>query len=244
MEIFYQPDINYIDVNVIINDTYPIKSQLDSRFTFGEKLGREGAHGEIKIACFQEDCKYIAKIIPIGTQFNEPNCYTEKDLTRNELVITKKMSEAGVAPMIYDMSLSDTEGIMIMNTYDGTLTDLLWLYQTNKSIPIDQILQLVQKLIAKIHQEGIIHRDLSTDNILYTKDGLFAITDFGLSINSTSEELREIDRSFFRGMRDVYYRISNGETFEDPESMMIEAIPMRLPFIRFFWNGHECSDWQ
>jgi hypothetical protein len=39
------------------------------------------------------------------------------------------MSRANVAPIIYDMDLSNTEGVMIMNKYDETLLDLLYLYQ-------------------------------------------------------------------------------------------------------------------
>jgi serine/threonine protein kinase len=102
------------------------------------------------------------------------------------------MSESNVAPIIYDMGLSNIKGIMIMNEYDGTLSDLSYLYQTNKNIPIDKIIQLIQQMLEKIHQQGVVYRDLNTENILYTTNEFFAIGNFELAIYSTSEELIEI----------------------------------------------------
>lgn len=233
-----------VEVNIFIDYDYPINYHLNPKFTLGDKLSNQGAHSEVRIACIKNDCNYIAKIIPVGTDFNEPDCYTENDLTRYELLITKEMSEIGVAPLIYDMSLSDTEGIMIMDKYDGTLTDLLFFYQKDKSLPVDKILQSIEKLMDKMHQNGIVHRDLSTDNILYTKDNLVAIADFGISFYSTSETLRDIDRNFLRAIREIYEKIRQGQMFEHPDDIPLDLTFFDFPIVKFFWNGHECPDWQ
>lgn len=237
-------DLPNIDVDIIINNTYPIKSHIDERFILGKRLNVQGAHGEIRTACFQNDCRYIAKIFKINNKNNNPNCYTYKDLVRNEMIITKHMSEFKIGPQIYDLSLSDTEGIMIMNKYDGTLSDLLYLYQTDKSIPMEQIIQLIKEMVERMHSQGIIHRDLSSDNILYTQSGLISIIDYGLAFYSTSELLKKGDIEFIEGIQNVYELIDKGENFPDPEEIMLAALPNNNAIIRFLWNGNECDDWQ
>lgn len=208
-----------IEINFEFNNVYPIKSNIDPQWTLGEKLNDRDSNIEIRIVCLRGDCKYIAKVIPINEKFAYCGI-AEKDRVRNELVISKQMSEVNIAPTIYDMSLSDMEAIIIMKRYDGTLTDLLYLYQTDKNIPMNKIIQLIEQLVNKMHQLGIIHRDLHSDNILYTKDNLFAIIDYDSGIRSTSEQLREIDKKELRKIISVYDRINNGEIFRNRNEIL------------------------
>ena len=239
---FIKMENNPINVDIVIDQTYPIKPSIDPRFILGELLSNQGVHSEVRTACFEGDCSFIVKIIPVDSDYVDPLCFTAKDMVRSELLITKHMSEAGIAPNIYDMSLSDTRGVLVMNRYDGTLDDLLKLYEKDKSIPMDQIMQVIEKLVEKMHEQGVVHRDLNVHNILYTKEGIFVITDFGLSVYSTSEALREIDRIYLRRMKEVYMKIKSGETYLQ-QLRRLTFFKQEMPAVQFFWNGYKCKDW-
>lgn len=225
-----------VDVEVRDTRNIPIKSQLDPRFRINDPYSSQGSHGVIRTACFNNECQYIAKVIPIDDSMNEENCYTSKDIARNELLISLQMAEAGVGPSIYD-----TEVIIIMKKYDGTLADLLYLYQNDRSIPMKQILKLVDQMLQIIHENGMYHRDFNASNILYTKEGLFAITDYGSAIYSKSEKLQDVDRNFLAGIVRIFKAIKRGQTFTNPEEIMLSSIPYP---VRFLWHGRECSDWE
>jgi len=231
-----------MEINIFIDHDYPINHDLSSNFILGDKLSNQGAHSEVRIACIKNDCNYIAKIMTIVTSSNKYS--TEYDFMRNEMIITKQMSNIGIAPTIYDMSLSNEKGLMIMDRYDGTLKELLWLYQTDKTLPIEMMLKSIENMINKMHDQGVVHRDLNPDNILYTIDRLVAISDFGSALYSKSEELRELDRNFFRCTMDAYNKINNGENYDDIWDIYLDIVSFERPNIQFIYNGDKIQDWQ
>lgn len=44
-----------------------------------------------------------------------------------------------------------------------------------------------EKEVAYLHSEGVVHRDLKPDNILYNNENDIVITDFGLGIQYDSD---------------------------------------------------------
>lgn len=59
------------------------------------------------------------------------------------------MSELNIGHEVYNLALNNTFSIIIMKKYDGNLSKLIYLYQTNNNIPIDNILNSLEQLIHK-----------------------------------------------------------------------------------------------
>ena len=100
-----------------------------------------------------------------------------------------------------------------MERYDGTLTDLLYNYQKDKTLPVDQAIEKARDLLGIMHANNVVHRDLSTDNIFYKTDGSIALADFGFSVFSSDETLRSGDREYLEGISETLARIRKGERF-------------------------------
>ena len=83
---------------------------------------------------------------------------------------------------IYGMRIEDEKLYMIMEYVSGgSLRELLNKYG---KLPIEQTVRLTIGIcegLAKLHEKGIIHRDIKGENILLTEDGRPKIIDFGIA---------------------------------------------------------------
>ena len=224
-----------------------IPEVLDPGFIIGKSLNEEIDH--ITYACKKEDCEYVAKKILVDDEASPDGCYTDKDYVKNEILISQMVGNLGIAPRVYAASLNSKEAMMILDKYDGDMNDLIQLYKTDKSIPMDAILETIQKLIEILHNNGIVHRDLHPGNIFYTKEGIIAIADYGQSVISDSEELREGDRNEYKSMAYIVNQLKQGRDFDkgtgltDPLFIAHSELDIqRPPKILISFNGKICPD--
>src|SRR5579862_2387293 len=81
---------------------------------------------------------------------------------------------------LYDVGSQDGTDFLVMEYLEGqTLADRL----AKGALPLDQVLKIgteIAQALEKAHQQGIIHRDLKTANIMLTKAGA-KLMDFGLA---------------------------------------------------------------
>ena len=101
-------------------------------------------------------------------------------------------SEEGIVK-IYDCIAENDTAYIIMEYLEGeTLAERL---KRDKVIPEKEAIEImmpVMKSLEVVHNEGIIHRDISPDNIFLTKDGKVKLIDFGASRFATTAYSRSL----------------------------------------------------
>lgn len=118
--------------------------------------------------------------------------YTKR-VRASELEFYRKAEEAGIAPRIVSYVQVDDRYELCTEQYSHTLLDV----RTDKD-EIDFIIPQAKILVQKLHDIGILHGDLSEENIVYDCDTKrVAIIDFGLSkyienISNIENEVEEL----------------------------------------------------
>eukprot|EP01026_Neomeris_dumetosa_P033515 TRINITY_DN26761_c0_g1_i1.p1 TRINITY_DN26761_c0_g1~~TRINITY_DN26761_c0_g1_i1.p1 ORF type:complete len:160 (-),score=30.19 TRINITY_DN26761_c0_g1_i1:83-562(-) len=94
-------------------------------------------------------------------------------------------------PVVYMIDLD--HGCICMEKIDGKTLKLVIDEQQLSEEVQQKLLESVGLLIAKLHDNGIVHGDLTTSNLLVKGQGDVVMIDFGLSQNSQLSEDKAVD---------------------------------------------------
>ena len=152
-----------------------------------EKLG-EGGMGVVYLA---EDTKLkrevAIKFLPHHISANEE----ERKRFEIEAQAAASLNHPNIAT-IYSIENSGDEIFIVMEYIDGIeLKDKI----KSTPIPINEAINIAIQIaegLAAAHKKGIVHRDIKSQNIMITKDGLAKIMDFGLAKISGGIEITKI----------------------------------------------------
>jgi len=126
----------------------------------------------------------IKKRIPKSYRIKQLDKKLIKERTKREIAILNK------CPIPCPEIINSEKNIIEMTKVPG-----IKLSENLEDHP--EIVKMIGKQIAKLHNKGIIHGDLTTSNIIYDGKTVYFI-DFGLSLFSRKKEDKAVDLHLFR----------------------------------------------
>ena len=175
----------------------PKRSMLNKRYLMGKVIG-EGGFG---ITYFAWDTQ---KCVKVAIKEYYPSGYVSRDPRSNKVIINSKLNHAasnrglkrfieeaqnlskirnlsGIVSVLDFFALNDTAYI-VMEYLDG-ISLKKYIHRKGKLTATNAltILKPVIYSLEAVHDQGLIHRDISPDNILLTRDGEVKLIDFGAS---------------------------------------------------------------
>ncbi|KAH6880035.1 serine/threonine-protein kinase ste20 [Thelonectria olida] len=102
------------------------------------------------------------------------------DLIVNEIIVLKDNSHPNIINFVRGhLELAGPELWIVMEYMDGgLLTDVLT-FNIMTEGQIASVCRETLQALQHLHAQGVIHRDVKSDNVLLSKDGNIKITDFG-----------------------------------------------------------------
>ncbi len=142
---------------------------------------------------YKEENTIIKERIKKSYRHEEIDSRIRKTNTRREYKLLNKASKIINVPKILDYN--EKEYKITMEFIPGlTLRDALDNTPTKKRL---ELCEQLGKEIARLHNKGIIHGDLTTSNFILKEDKIYFI-DFGLGFHSTKIEDKAVDLHLLR----------------------------------------------
>ncbi|MGB9135327.1 MAG: KEOPS complex kinase/ATPase Bud32 [Candidatus Bathyarchaeia archaeon] len=124
--------------------------------------------------------------------------------TVHEAQLLHHAKEAGVpTPIIFMVDLADSN--IIMEFVEGKQVKQI----LNSLLPEERrsLSKHIGELIGRLHQNDIVHGDLTTSNMILTPDGRVVFVDFGLGEKTVELELKGVDLHLMkRAFQSVHFR--------------------------------------
>ena len=131
--------------------------------------------------------------------------------TVHEAKLLADAKKAGVStPLIYRVDRTDME--IIMEYVEGeAIKEILEGFRSSKR---KEICLNIGKQIARLHDSGIIHGDLTTSNMIFGEDGNIYFIDFGLGEYNSSTEAKGTDiHLLHRTLNSTHFEVAE-ESYE------------------------------
>ena len=192
---------------------------LRDRYVLGRVLG-EGSFGIIYIAwdCLLDTVVAIKEYFPaslvsrhISEEDEDTNVYIyeKRESQKYQESLKKYLGEAKSLSAYYDLDgivsvrdffYANNTAYIVMGYVDGI--SVKEYVEKNGPIEGEKFLRMLEPVIqslAKVHQTGVLHRDISPDNMLLTRDEKLVLIDFGAARKENINMTRSMTVVFKRG---------------------------------------------
>eukprot|EP00002_Diphylleia_rotans_P019311 TRINITY_DN3739_c0_g1_i6.p1 TRINITY_DN3739_c0_g1~~TRINITY_DN3739_c0_g1_i6.p1 ORF type:complete len:434 (+),score=71.45 TRINITY_DN3739_c0_g1_i6:43-1344(+) len=159
---------------------------FNKQFTDRVRVG-EGAFGTVYCALHVPTNRKAALKVVKVSKSSKPGLL---DSIRNEIAMMARCKHKNVVEYWGHWIESGDFWVAMEFMNGGSLTDLIATYQLGENI-MALVMKEVLDGISFLHQERRIHRDIKSDNILFTTNGHIKIADFGMCTQLGDEERRK-----------------------------------------------------
>ena len=168
-------------------------TKLNNRYVIECTLGSGG---------FGTTYKAMDTLIDVPVAIKEYENSSEKDqkVAQREVKMAARFYALDGIASARDFFVVDSISYIVMEYVEGeSLKKHVRNYGTMKGEDILTKLKPVIESLCVIHKEGIIHRDISPDNLMVTKGGSFQLIDFGEARNFEEQRNKELTLVYKRG---------------------------------------------
>lgn len=168
-------------------------TKLNNRYVIECTLGSGG---------FGTTYKAMDTLIDVPVAIKEYENSSEKDrkIAQREVKMAARFYALDGIASARDFFVVDSISYIVMEYVEGeSLKKYVRNYGTMKGEDILTKLKPVIESLCVIHKEGIIHRDISPDNLMVTKGGSIQLIDFGEARNFEEQRNKELTLVYKRG---------------------------------------------
>ncbi len=150
-----------------------------------EKIGRYHVkevigHGGMAVVYRAHDPQFNRNVAIKLLSNQALEAYDFRDRFAREAQLLAQLEHRAIVP-VYDFGEHNGEPYLVMRLMTGgTLYDRLLEWQLDIA-EINKIVQSICSALTKIHENGLIHRDVKPANILFDEDGAAYLADFGIA---------------------------------------------------------------
>lgn len=159
-------------------------SLFAGRYRIIEDLG-EGGMGRVYKAFDIEINEKVALKLILPEIVSDPKTI---ERFQNELKLSRKISHKNICRM-YHLSKEKETYYIIMEYVQGQ--NLKSMIQMTKHLSLETVVHVAKQVcegLAEAHRQGVVHRDLKSQNIMVDKEGNVRIMDFGLARSPQSKK--------------------------------------------------------
>lgn len=159
-------------------------------YTKIKQIGDLGGFGQVFLCHDEKMQEYALKMLKVKNELTFPRF-------EREVRLMKRLNNPNIIKLVA-YNLECDKPFYVMPLYRCSLADVIPQIKGDyrrQFIILNEILSGIMYL----HSEGVIHRDLKPQNILYNSDTDIAITDFGLGIQPDSESATLTKLTMFMG---------------------------------------------
>ncbi len=173
----FEPSINYLES--VVNGTDKFTANIEA-YQLSEEAGHGGYGTVYKYLHKLLNYTFAIKIFEPVFVSNEENIEGENRFFREAKILFQLNHDKIVK--VYDIGRIEGKPFIRMEYIDGkTLQDIV---SQNGTVSFDRSKKPIQSILSGLshaHKQGIIHRDLKPTNIMFTRENVLKIIDFGIS---------------------------------------------------------------
>lgn len=118
----------------------------------------------------------------------------KKYVDADKIAVYEKLSRIKDAHLekIYDYAADEKQGVVLVEYISGT--SLQELIEEKKNFSEQEALSMIKdlcKALQKVHEAGIVHRDVTPNNIMISNDGILKLIDFGIAREKKEEQEKD-----------------------------------------------------